>query len=135
MKKFGQLSELNKMLFLAIIVSLILIGLSCIGLFYSQPGWLIGVSSGSIIEIINIVLVYKGSGQILKEQKPALFLLYYFLRTFLIIGLITALILLQYKAKLSCFDYSFWGALIGYTPMQIVIIVATLLHKGDRING
>lgn len=130
-----NLSELQKMLLLAALVSVVLIGLSCIGLAFGQPGWLIGVASGSIIEIISIVLLYKGSSEVLKAQKPGLFLLFYALRMILFIGLILGLVLLQYKAQIEVFTNSFWGALIGYTPMQLVVIIVSLRNKGKVSNN
>lgn len=134
-KAFNNLSELNKMLLIASIVSLVLILGSIVGIFFNQPGWIIGVVSGSCIELINIILLYKGSSEILKNEKPALFLLFYALRMILFVGLILILVLLQYKANLDIFKWSFVGALIGYTPMQIVVIVVTLIHRGDSKNG
>ena len=133
MKKwFSGLNELNKMLVIACFVSLVLILGSIVGLFFNQPGWIIGVVSGSCVELINIVLLYKGSSEILKNEKPALFLLFYALRMILFIGLILVLVLLQYKVKLEVLNWSFVGALIGYTPMQIVVIVVTLIHRGEK---
>ena len=134
LKKFKQLTELKKMLFISLLVSVILIGLSCIGLIFNQPGWLIGVSAGSLVEIINIVLLYKGSSEILKNEKPGLFLLFYSLRMILFIGLIVGLVLLQYKAEIEVFNYSFWGALIGYTPMQTIVIVVTAKSKSNKTS-
>lgn len=130
-EKIAKLSELSKMLLIASLVSIVLIGLSFIGFAYSQPGWLIGVVAGTGVELVNIILIYKGSEQILKHQKPVLFLLFYALRIVLFMGLVLTLILLQYKAHLDLFVNSFWGALIAYTPMQIVVIVVTLLHKSS----
>ena len=131
-KTWSNLSELNKMLVVSGVVSLILILGSLVGLFFGQPGWLIGVVSGSSVELINIVLLYKGSSEILKNEKPVLFLAFYALRMVLFIGLILILVLFQYKANFTVFNWSFIGALIGYTPMQIVVIVVTLLHRGEK---
>lgn len=133
--RLSNLSELQKMLLLAALVSVVLIGLSCISLAFGQPGWLIGVASGSIVEIISIVLLYKGSSEVLKAQKPGLFLLFYALRMILFIGLILGLVLLQYKAQIEVFTNSFWGALIGYTPMQLVVIIVSLRNKGKVSNN
>ena len=133
-KGFANLSELQKMLVLAAIVSVFLIAGSCIGLIFNQPGWLIGVTLGSIVEILNIVLLYKGSSEVLKEEKAGYFLLFYAIRMLLFIGLILVLVLLQYKANIEVFKYSFIGALIGYTPMQVVVIIVSVRHKGNA-NG
>ena len=134
LKKFKELTELKKMLVIALFVSVILIGLSCIGLAFNQPGWLIGVSLGSVVEFINIILLYKGSSEILKNEKPGLFLLFYSLRMLLFVGLILGLVLLQYKAEIEAFNYSFWGALIGYTPMQTIVIVVSAKSKSNKVS-
>lgn len=133
-KGFANLSELQKMLVLAAIVSVFLIAGSCVGLFFNQPGWLIGASLGSLVEILNIFLLYRGSGQVLKEEKTGYFLLFYAIRMLLFIGLILVLVLLQYKANIEVFKYSFIGALIGYTPMQVIVIIVSARHKGNA-NG
>lgn len=125
----AKLSELQRMLLLCTLISIVLIGGSCVGLFFDQPGWLIGVSVGCFVEFINIILLYKGSGRILQAEKPILFLLFYALRMIMVIGAIIVLILLEYKAHIEVFKYSFWGVLIGYTPIQIIVIFATLKHK------
>ena len=134
-QKLASLSELQRMLLLAALVSVVLIGLSCIGLAFNQPGWLIGVSLGSLVEILSIILLYKGSSEVLKEQKPGIFLLFYGLRMILFIGLIVGLVLLQYKANIEIFTNSFWGALIGYTPMQLIVIIVSIRNRGQANNG
>ncbi len=134
-QKLASLSELQRMLLLAALVSIVLIGLSCIGLAFNQPGWLIGVSLGSLVEILSIILLYKGSSEVLKEQKPGIFLLFYGLRMILFIGLIVGLVLLQYKANIEIFTNSFWGALIGYTPMQLIVIIVSIRNRGQANNG
>ena len=137
-KLLANLTELQKMLLLAALVSLFLIACSCIGLFFNQPGWLIGVSIGSVVEIINIILLYKGSNQVLKEEKPGLFLLFYAIRMILFVGVVLVLVLLQYKALIEVFNYSFWGALIGYTPMQLIVVIVSLKHRhegSEKTNG
>ena len=134
-QKLASLSELQRMLLLAALVSIVLIGLSCIGLPFNQPGWLIGVSLGSLVEILSIILLYKGSSEVLKEQKPGIFLLFYGLRMILFIGLIVGLVLLQYKANIEIFTNSFWGALIGYTPMQLIVIIVSIRNRGQANNG
>lgn len=139
MRKFlANLSELKKMLLLAAVVSLFLIAGSCVGLFFNQPGWLIGVAIGSVVEIINIILLYKGSSEVLKAEKPGMFLLFYALRMILFVGVVLVLVLLQYKANIEPFYYSFWGALIGYTPMQIIVIIVSVRSKhknSEKTNG
>ena len=131
MKKynFANLSEFQRLLIIWGLVSVVLIGGSCLGLIWNQPGWVIGVSLGSLVELVNIILLLKGTTQILRQEKPGLFLLFYFLRMILFVGLILALVLLQYKAQIEVFRNSFWGALIGYTPMQIIVVAISMRNK------
>lgn len=111
------------MLLLALAVGIVLILGSLVGVFFSQYGWIIGVSLGTAIELINIWLLYKGSELTLKYFKTSLFLLTYFSRMVLYIVGILVLVLLQFNFEIHVFDNSFWGFLIGITPMQVVVIV------------
>ena len=128
-KKWANLSELKRLLIIWGLVSFVLIAASSIGIFFGQPGWIIGVTLGSLIELINIILLLKGTTEILRQEKPGLFLLFYALRMILFVGVILTLVLLQYKANIEFFTNSFWGALIGYTPMQIIVVVISLRNK------
>ena len=72
--------ELIKMLEYAAIIALALCLLALIPLFvFGQPGWLIGVAIGSVIEIINLFLLFKGSEVSLKTLKVTIYMLFYFL--------------------------------------------------------
>ena len=131
-EKLAKLSELQRMSILWGIVSFVLIAGSSVGLFFNQPGWIIGVSIGCVIELINMILLFKGTTEILRNEKPMLFLLFYMLRMVLFIVVILVLVLLQYKVGLEVFVNSFWGALIGYTPMQAIVIITSLRTKLDK---
>ena len=130
-----NLSEMKKMVVIWAIVSFVLIAASTIGLFFNQPGWLIGVSLGCLIELISITLLTRGTTEILKNEKPSLFLLFYGLRMILFIGTILFLVLMQYQFYVEAFNNSFWGALIGYTPMQAIVIIVQLKDKSGAKNG
>ena len=136
-EKLAKLSELQRMSILWGIVSFVLIAGSSVGLFFNQPGWIIGVSIGCVVELLSMILLFEGTTEILKNEKPALFLLFYMLRMVLFVATILVLVLLQYKANLEVFNYSFWGALIGYTPMQAIVIITSLRTKigKDKANG
>lgn len=135
MKKFFSiLSEVNKMILVATIVSIVLCLLSLIGVAFGQVGWLIGVAIGSIIEILNIILLYKGSEMMLKEGRTPLFLVFYFLRMFLFAGGIILCVVMQYVLHIEPFTYSFWGVLIGFTPMQIIVMVVMAKTGKSPLN-
>ena len=130
-----NLSEMKKMVVIWAIVSFVLIAASTIGLFFNQPGWIIGVTLGCLIELVSITLLTKGTTEILKNEKASLFLLYFGIRMILFIGVIIFLVLMQYKFYVEAFNNSFWGALIGYTPMQVIVIIVQLKDKSGANNG
>lgn len=145
MKKWiSQLNELQRMLLLGGIVMLFLCLLSLIPLFvFNQTGWLIGVSIGSTVGIINILLTYKGSEVGLKTYKTFYFMLFYFVRVLLILlsFLLTALFQFGFIvgenvffSPISAFDFSLWGDLIGVLPMQIVLVIVMMKEKKNPIT-
>ena len=145
MKKWiSQLNELQRMLLLGGIVMLFLCLLSLIPLFvFNQTGWLIGVSIGSTVGIINILLPYKGSEVGLKTYKTFYFMLFYFVRVLLILlsFLLTALFQFGFIvgenvffSPISAFDFSLWGDLIGVLPMQIVLVIVMMKEKKNPIT-
>ena len=141
MKKFlAKLNELQKMELLAAIVSVVLMLLALIPLLLvNQPGWLIGAAIGSAIELVNILLLYKGSEIAMKTFKTWLFLLLYFARMFLfLIGLVLVALLQfgfgTYVTAVPAFKYAIWGVLIGYTPLQIVIVVVMVKSKKNFVT-
>ncbi|HBF67775.1 MAG TPA: hypothetical protein DDW20_00425 [Firmicutes bacterium] len=145
MKKWiSQLNELQRMLLLGGIVMLFLCLLSLIPLFvFNQTGWLIGVSIGSTVGIINILLTYKGSEVGLKTYKTFYFMLFYFVRILLILlsFLLTALFQFGFIvgenvffSPISAFDFSLWGDLIGVLPMQIVLVIVMMKEKKNPIT-
>lgn len=118
--------------------------LSLIPLFvFNQTGWLIGVSIGSTVGIINILLTYKGSEVGLKTYKTFYFMLFYFVRILLILlsFLLTALFQFGFIVgenvfflPISAFDFSLWGDLIGVLPMQIVLVIVMMKEKKNPIT-
>lgn len=124
MKKcWNKLSDLKKMLVLACLIGFVFILASIVGAIFGQWGWMIGVTLGTVIEMLNLFFLYKGSELALKSSKAGLFLLMYFARMILYAGGILILVLLQFTWKISIFDNSFWGYLIGITPMQLIVII------------
>ena len=116
-------SDLKKMLLLASLIGIVLILASIIGIVYGQFGWIIGVGIGTVVELVNLVLLYKSSEIALKDSKMSLFLLLYFARMLLFVVGILLLVLLQYRFYVEVFNNSFWGFIIGISPMQIVVII------------
>ena len=141
MKNFlAKLSELQKMLLLGGVVSLFLLLLSLIQLFVaSQTGWLIGVAIGCAVEMLSIFLLYKGSEMAMTNLKAWQFLLCYFLRMFLfLVGMIVAAMFsygfFTYVQPIPAFKYALWGVLIGYAPMQIIVIGVLIAKKKSPIT-
>ncbi len=125
----AKCSELTRMILLAILIGVVLILASIVGAVFGQFGWMVGVSVGTAVEVLNLFLLYKSSELALKETKSSLFLLLYFVRMALYVAGILVLVLLQYFWHISFFDNSFWGFLIGISPMQIVVIIVMARSK------
>lgn len=119
----SKCSDLKKMILLASVIGLVLILASIAGAVFGQFGWMVGVALGTVVEIINLFLLFKSSEIALKETKSSLFLLLYFVRMLLYVAGILVLVLLQFFWHISFFDNSFWGFIIGISPMQIVVII------------
>ena len=122
----SKCSDLKKMLLLASVIGFVLILGSIVGVVFGQYGWIIGVTIGTAVELFNIYLLYKGSEMALKYFKASLFLIMYFSRMTLYIAGILVLVLLQYQFEVHVFDNSFWGFIIGITPMQAVVIIVMI---------
>ena len=116
-------SDLAKLLLASSIVGIVLILASITGIVFGQPGWMIGIALGTVVELVNIYLLYKGSELALKHFKASLFIIVYFTRMTLYIAGILVLVLMQYQFNIEVFNNSFWGFLIGITPMQAVVII------------
>lgn len=116
-------SDLAKLLLAASAVGIVLILASIVGIVFGQPGWMIGIALGTVVELVNIYLLYKGSELALKHFKASLFIIVYFTRMTLYIAGILVLVLMQYQFNIEVFNNSFWGFLIGITPMQAVVII------------
>ena len=139
-----KLTELQKMLLLSLLVMVFLCLICLIPLFaFNQPGWLIGVAIGSIVGIINILLMYKGSQVGLKTYKTFYFMLFYFIRIILILLSFSLTALLQfgftvgenvYFEPVSAFNFSLWGNFIGIMPMIVVLIVVMVKSNKNIVT-
>lgn len=130
MKNFwNSLNELKKSLIISSLVTVALMLLSLIGLIFGQIGWLIGVSVGGLIQLINITLHFKGADFILKKNKASLFLLLFFARMLLIVGAFVLCIVLERVVLIQAFKNSIFGVLIGITPTEIILMMTV---KGNK---
>lgn len=131
----GKLTELQATLVVAAIISAVLTALSAIGLFFNQPGWIIGVAIGSVAELASIFLSDVGSTAALKGSKTGLFLLSYFIKMILFVGLFAMLVIFQYKLGYVFFKYSCWGMVIGFFPSLLITIVMQLrFQKASEVK-
>lgn len=132
MKKFLlKFNELTLTILLEAFVGLLAVGLSFIGFAYGQTGWAIGISTGTLLAMVSTLMVFKGSDSAIRDNRPGLYILFYFLRMVLFVGVMVLFALMQYKVKNANFNYSIWGALIGYTPMFIILIIAQIKGNHD----
>ena len=131
-KKLTKLTELQASFLIAGIISVILLIASSVGLFFKQPGWMIGGVIGTGVEFLFIWLVNVGATMTLKESKTGLFLLTYFLRVIAFIGPFALLVILQYLVKVEVFFNSCWGMLIAFAPGTFITIATQLMHKEGK---
>lgn len=135
MKKFlSDKSQLVRLVISTLAFGLILMILSCIGIIFGQFGWLIGVSIGTVVSLVNVVLLFKGSSFVLNASKASLFLLFYFLRMLLYVGFTVLLAFLDFKLHLSAFAYSVFGLLIAYLPTVIIVCIVMSKEGKNLMN-
>ena len=131
---FSKLSQLSKMAIYCCLIGLVFIALSCIGLFFSQPGWLIGAAIGMVVSVINVVLLFKGSSIALKSYKASLFLIFYFSRMLIYIGVAVLLAFLDFSQHIDAFKNSIFGFLIACVPMVVIIVILMTKEKKNAMN-
>lgn len=142
MKKFlKNLDDSSLTLLIQAIVGIVFILISLVGFFFGKPGWTIGVVSGVAIALLSSLLVLKGTEATLRDGKTGLFLASSFVRMFLFVGVIGAYAYLWFMAKVSAFEFAVWGAVIGYSPMFLVMIIGQFIRSArvqkqvsDRFN-
>lgn len=123
MKKiWNGLNDLKKSLILSSLVTVILIAISVVGIIFGQPGWMIGVAIGGVIQLVNVVLHFKGAEFVLQQEKMGLFLVAFFARMFLIICALVLCIVLDRVAGIGAFKNAIFGVIIGLAPMEIILI-------------
>lgn len=127
-----KLSELQATLLVSGIISLVLIGVSAIGFAFNQPGWMIGVAIGGLASLVSIYLTFVSSNKTLKESKAGFYLLAYFTRMILFVGLFAMLVVFQYVLEIPVFKNSAWGMFIAFFPSVLVTVIVQLMYKGGN---
>lgn len=138
-KLLNKLNEMQTILVIGLMVSVFLCLICLLPLFLAnQPGWLIGVAIGSVVGLFNVFMTYKGSEVALKTFKAYSFLFFYFTKIVLLLVSLVVCALFQfgfnygdtnYFAAIPAFNYSLYAVLIGYVPMQIVLIITMAKSK------
>ena len=134
-RRLTELSELQATLLILGIVGAILLALSSIGFFFNQPGWMIGVAIGTLATLVNAILVDIGSTATLRDEKTGIYLLAYFLRMIIFVGLFAMLAFFDFKLKFGAFKNSCWGMFIGFIPSTFVTIIVQLKHESKPTDG
>ena len=133
MKKFfSNCSQLTRLVIYCLAFGLVLMILSCIGIIFGQFGWLIGAAIGTAVSLVNVVLLFKGSSFALKTFKASLFLLFYFSRMLIYVGMTVLLAYLDFSLHIGAFAYSIFGLLIAYLPM-VVIVCIVMSKEGKNV--
>ena len=133
MKKFlSNCGQLSRLVIYCLAFGFILMIFSCIGIFFGQFGWLIGAAIGTLVSLVNVILLFKGSSFALKTFKASLFLLFYFSRMLIYVGMTVLCAYLDYSKHIGAFSYSVFGLLIAYLPM-VVIVCIVMSKEGKNI--
>jgi len=131
-KSSKRLSEFQASLIITGVVSVLLLIVGLVFAILGKPGWLIGIAVGSAVDFVYIWLMHVGAGLALKESKAGLFLLTYFLRVVVFVGLFALLVVLQYILHVDAFNNSCWGMLIAFVPATFITIATELMYKSKE---
>ena len=131
-KKLTKLSELQASLLIAGLIGILFLLGAGIALIFHLPGLMIGVAIGTAVEFFYIWLVSFGATLALKEEKTFVFLLTYFLRIAVFVGLFALLVILDYRLHISAFKYSCWAMLVAFTPAVFITIAVQLMHRDGK---
>ena len=129
--------RLNEFQASLVITGVVVFLLAIVGLVFAilgEPGWLIGIAVGGAVDFIYLWLMNIGSSLSLKESKAGLFLLTYFLRMAVFVGLFALLVVLQYVLHINVFNNSCWGMLIAFVPVTFITIAAQLIYKEKEVK-
>ena len=130
--------KLNEFQASLVITGVVTFLLAIVGLVFAilgQPGWLIGIGVGAVVDFVYLWLMSVGSTLALKESKTGLFLVTYFLRMVVFIGFFALLVVLQYVLHIEVFKNSCWGMLIAFVPVTFITIAVQLMFKQKDVNN
>ena len=133
-QRLTKLSELQASLLIAGLFAIVFLLGASIGLFFNRPGLIIGAAIGTAVEFFYLWLVSVGATLSLKEGKTGLFLLTYFARIVVFVGLFALLVILWYQFKIETFKFACWAMLITFAPATLITIATQLMHKEGK-NG
>lgn len=91
---------------------------------------MIGIALGGLVSLGYIFLTDVSTQATLKDSKAGLFLLAYFAKMILFVGIFAMLVILDYKLHIDAFKNSFWGMIIGFFPTVLITIAVQVKHKG-----
>ena len=133
-QRLKKLSELQASLLIAGLIAIVFLLGASIGLFFNRPGLIIGAAIGTAVEFFYLWLVSVGATLSLKEGKTGLFLLTYFARIIVFVGLFALLVILWYQLKIETFKFACWAMLLAFAPATLITIATQLMHKEGK-NG
>ena len=129
-----KLNEFQASLVITAVVTFLLAIVGIVFAVLGEPGWLIGVAVGAAADFAYLWLMNIGSTLALKESKTGLFLVTYFLRMLVFIGLFALLVVLQYILHVEVFNNSCWGMLITFVPVTFITIATQLMYKEKEVK-
>ena len=87
-----------------------------------------------VVSVVNVVLLFKGSQFALKTYKASLFLLFYFGRMLIYVGMTVLLAYLDISLKIGAFKNSVFGLLVAFVPTVIVVVIVMTKEKKNVMN-
>ena len=104
-------------------------------IIFTKWGLLIGGGFGLIASTLNVLLIGKGTSNLMDSKLDnngkgkGFFVLFYFLRFIVTAGLLVLAVLMQFFLKVAVFDFSFIPILISVTAMIGIIPLSDIFYS------
>lgn len=126
-----NLSYKNKVVFLDFIVCLILVILSCFSLFFNEPFLILSIVICSVVSIVNSLLLVKSGEFTSVNGTSVMFVVFTFLRFFLmIVGVVISALVVYFTMPSDGNKYRYLMVLISAIPYFVSTFVLAFVKQG-----
>lgn len=126
-----NLSYKNKVVFLDFIVCLILVILSCFSLFFNEPFLILSMVICSVVSIVNSLLLVKSGELTSVNETSVMFVVFTFLRFFLmIVGVVISALVVYFTMPSDGNKYRYLMVLISAIPYFVSTFVLAFVKQG-----